>query len=164
MISIPLPFTPVPINLATLSVLMAGGLLGPRHGAISQAVYVLLGAVGFPVFSNFSGGLMKLAGPTGGYIVSYIPAALAVGLMAGAGRGGGRPGAARTARLAMAMACGMAVCYALGTAWFMISTNVGLAAALVQCVIPFIPGDMLKAAVGAYLCGALGRALRPDRR
>jgi biotin transport system substrate-specific component len=136
---------------------MAGGLLGPRYGALSQAVYVLLGAAGFPVFSNFSGGLMKLVGPTGGYIASYVPAALAVGLLSGAGRGGSGP--ARAGRLAAAMSAGMALCYALGTAWFMRTMGVGPAAALVQCVLPFVPGDILKAAAGAYLCVALSRAL-----
>ena len=168
MISIPLPFTPVPINLATLSVFMAGALLGPKYGAVSQAVYVLLGAAGLPVFSNFSGGLMKLVGPTGGYIASYIVTAFVVGLIAGGGftankgaASGGKAGKSKLMnlpRLAAAMAAGIAVCYALGTAWFMYSMNVGLAAALAPCVIPFIPGDIIKIIAGSFLCNAIRRA------
>lgn len=81
MIAIPLPFTPVPINLATLSVFLAGALLGSKYGGISQLVYILLGAIGLPVFSNFTGGVGILAGPTGGYIIGYAVAAFLVGLI-----------------------------------------------------------------------------------
>ena len=78
-ISIPLGFTPVPVNLATLAVFLAGGILGMKYGTVSLMVYVLLGAVGLPVFSNFSGGPGVLMGPTGGYIAGYIAAAFIVG-------------------------------------------------------------------------------------
>ena len=80
-ISIPLGFTPVPVNLATLGVFLAGGLLGKKYGTVSIAVYVLLGAVGVPVFAGFKGGVGVLAGPTGGYIIGYIAAAFLVGLL-----------------------------------------------------------------------------------
>jgi biotin transport system substrate-specific component len=156
-ISVPLPFTPVPINLATLSVFMAGGLLGARYGALSQAVYVLLGAVGLPVFSNFSGGIGKIAGPTGGYILGYVVAAAVVGLIAGRSRPS-RARLADAARLAFAMAAGMAACYSIGTAWFMYSMGVNIQSALVMCVIPFLLGDALKIAAGTWLCGRLRKA------
>jgi biotin transport system substrate-specific component len=81
-IMIPLPFTPVPINLAYLAVLVCGGALGPKKGAIAMTVYVLLGAIGVPVFHGLTGGLGVLAGPTGGYIIGYIPMALVMGLLA----------------------------------------------------------------------------------
>ena len=80
-VSIPLGFTPVPVNLATLAVFLAGGILGSRYGTISLAVYTLLGAAGIPVFSEFRGGLGVLAGPTGGYIIGYIAAAFLTGLI-----------------------------------------------------------------------------------
>ena len=79
-VSIPLPFSPVPVNLALLSVYLAGGLLGPKNGSISLVVYVLLGAIGLPVFHNLTGGLSILLGPTGGFIIGYIAAAFLVGL------------------------------------------------------------------------------------
>ena len=72
-ISVPLPFTPVPINLATLAVFLAGGLLGAKYGSISIITYVLLGAIGVPVFNSFTGGIGIITGPTGGYIIGYIP-------------------------------------------------------------------------------------------
>ena len=80
-ISIPLGFTPVPVNLGTLAVFLTGGLLGKKYGPISLIVYTLAGAVGLPVFSGFRGGLSVLAGPTGGYIIGYIVAALIIGLI-----------------------------------------------------------------------------------
>ena len=81
-ITIPLPFSPVPFTLQVLAVILSGLLLGPRHGALSQVVYVLVGAVGVPVFAQFSGGLGVVLGPTGGYILSYPLAAAIAGLAA----------------------------------------------------------------------------------
>jgi biotin transport system substrate-specific component len=70
-----IPLTPVPITLQTFFVLLAGATLGMRRGAMSQVVYLLAGAIGFPVFAGFIGGIMKLAGPTGGYLLSFPVAA-----------------------------------------------------------------------------------------
>lgn len=158
-ITIPLGFTPVPVNLGTLAVFLTGGILGRKYGTISLAVYVFLGAVGVPVFAGFRGGLGVLAGPTGGYIIGYIAAAFLIGLIID------RLFAKRTERntmtetllCAVAMAAGLVICYALGTAWFMISTHTGLWASLVSCVIPFLIGDAIKIIVAAILV----RKLRP---
>jgi biotin transport system substrate-specific component len=79
-IAIPLPFSPVPFTLQVLVVILSGLLLGPRHGALAQVVYVLVGAVGVPVFAQFSGGLGVVLGPTGGYILSYPLSAAIAGL------------------------------------------------------------------------------------
>ena len=133
------PIGPVPINLATFSVFLAGGVLGARGGLLSQTVYILLGAAGLPVFAGFQGGIGTIAGPTGGYIIGYAAAALAVGLLTGpAGKGMLRPAAA--------MAAGLAVCYFLGTAWFMFVTKRALWESLMLCVFPFLIGDALKIA------------------
>lgn len=149
-LSIPLPFTPVPINLATLAIFIVGGLLGPVFGSISLTVYVILGAVGLPVFAQFSGGVGIILGPTGGYILGYIGAAFITGLIA-----------KRLSRSfwgnVVAMTAGLAVCYAMGTAWFMISTGTGLLAALGMCVVPFLIGDALKILCGAFLVNRLAR-------
>jgi len=115
-ISIPLPFSPVPINLATLSVFLAGGLLGASGGAVSQIVFVFLGAVGLPVFHSFTGGI-------GAPLGNKKPP-----LLMGAGK----------------LALALLSCYVLGTAWFMFLTGTGLMAALFLCVFPFLPGDALK--------------------
>ncbi|MDD4715200.1 MAG: biotin transporter BioY [Oscillospiraceae bacterium] len=151
-LAFPLPFTPVPINLATFSVFLAGGLLGAGMGAASQAVYVLVGALGVPVFAQLTGGLGIVAGPTGGYLLGYIAAAWLTGFL--------------LKRLPqnvwghmLSMAAGMLSCYVLGTAWFMYQQHVALIPALSMCVIPFLPGDILKIVVAAVLVRKLSRVL-----
>jgi biotin transport system substrate-specific component len=151
-ISLPLPFTPVPVSLATLGAFLAGGILGPKFGALSQVVYILLGAIGLPVFAGFTAGVGILAGPTGGYIAGYIAIACVAGLPVGRIKGAG---VRAVAVLAAFMVLGMCACYALGTLWFMYLTNTPLLAALGMCVFPFIPGDALKIAAAAFLCGKL---------
>lgn len=193
-ISIPLGFTPVPVNLATLAVFLAGGLLGKKYGTVALSVYVLLGAVGLPVFSEFRGGLGVIAGPTGGYIIGYIAAAFLVGLIIETGLGraarasrrslsgdgtsgqenagtadiaeeaataaGKAPGTAgELALCAAAMVVGLAACYALGTAWFMFTTNTGIWASLIACVFPFLPGDGLKIVAATLLVQKLRHLL-----
>ena len=178
-ISIPLGFTPVPVNLGTLAVYLTAGLLGPKYGTISITVWALAGAVGVPVFSGFRGGIGVLAGPTGGYIIGYIVAAFIIGALIGVfTKAMQKPAAAseedhtdregdglrmqsskpQNRRLslqllakAFAMLCGMAACYVLGTCWFMISTNTGLVPALVACVFPFLPGDAIKIIAASLL-------------
>lgn len=145
-ISIPLPFTPVPVNLATLAVFLSGAFLGYKYGTLSQLVYVLMGAVGIPVFHNFTGGLNLLVGPTGGYIIGYVAGAFVIGIILHVSKKG-----QSTIVLAAAMVAGAITYFALGTAWFMISTKTGLMPSLVACVFPFIPGDLLKIAA-ACLC------------
>lgn len=173
-ISIPLPFSPVPINLATLSVFLAGGLLGPAGGAASQAVFVALGAVGLPVFHSFTGGVGILAGPTGGYLIGYIAAAWIAGTGFATGRAQTDPaaGAASTKpaaavnkkpplyRGAAVLAVALLACYSLGTLWFMVSTGTGLAAALLLCVVPFLPGDAVKIAAALLLIRKLAPIVR----
>lgn len=141
---ISVPLHPVPINLATLSVFIAGGVLGVKYGAVSQIVYVLMGCVGLPVFAQFRGGIGVLAGPTGGYIAGYVAAAFVVGLL-------GNVLGHKPLALVVAMAAGLALCYLLGTLWFMYVQKVDLWAALTSCVIPFLIGDALKMAVASVL-------------
>lgn len=165
-ITIPLGFTPVPINLGTLAVFLTGGILGKKYGSISIIVYVLLGAAGVPVFSGFRGGIGVLAGPTGGYIIGYIAAVFVIGVIVdrymksvseNRQRGRSASYAAETLMLALAMICGLIICYAFGTAWFMISTGTPLWASLVSCVFPFLIGDAVKIIAAALLV----RKLRP---
>ncbi len=157
LITIPLGFTPVPINLGTLAVFLTGGLLGKKYGAVSITVYVLLGATGIPVFSGARGGIGVLAGPTGGYIMGYIAAVLVIGLTTEAlmKRHASQGKAAPAGLMAISMTAGLLVCYALGTAWFMISTASPLWTSLVSCVIPFLPGDAVKIAIAALLTSKL---------
>ena len=150
--------------------LLTGGILGKKYGSISLIVYILLGAVGVPVFAGFKGGLGVLAGPTGGYIIGYLAAAFLTGLLVelvfaktgtDSGQRSTKSSTSRFIGIILAMIAGLAACYALGTAWFMISTGTGLGAALISCVIPFLPGDAAKIIVGALLVQKL-RPADPD--
>lgn len=160
-VSVPLGFTPVPVNLATLAVFLTGGLLGAKYGTISEVVYVLIGAVGVPVFAGFRGGISVLAGPTGGYIIGYIAAALIIGLILDKCFCSENMSTGNTyAVLVLAMIAGLAACYLLGTLWFIISTGTGVWASLTACVFPFLIGDTVKIIAAVILVKKLRPLLR----
>ena len=131
---------PIPISLCSFAVYLAGTVLGWKRGSLAVLIYLLIGLTGVPVFSGFSGGVQKLAGVTGGYLVGYIPCAMIAGLAV-------RDGQTRPEKpwlLPAALAAGTAVLYVIGTAWFMIQTKNPLGGALSMCVLPFLPGDAAK--------------------
>lgn len=131
-----LPIGPVPITLTNLVIYFSLYLLGWKFGTISFCVYLLLGAVGLPVFSGFAGGIAKLVGPTGGYLIGFIPMAILAGLVI-----------EKTNKRwihFVELVVGTAICYALGTAWFCVVMDSTVASALAMCVFPFIPGDLIK--------------------
>lgn len=150
---IAIPIGPVPISMSTLAVFLAGGLLGARDGTISQLIYVLLGAVGVPVFANFSGGLGTLVGPTGGYIIGYIFMALVTGLLIPLCRN-------KMRYIIPVFVLGLIVCYAFGTVWYIVVTHTGLGAAMMTCVVPFLPGDAVKIVLAAVLTVKLSGSVR----
>lgn len=147
-IALPLPFTPVPINLATAAIFLAGALLGSTWGTASQGVFILLGLAGLPVFAKFQSGFGALFGPTGGFIIGYAAAAFIIGILL-------KGNCASFWKNAAAMAAGLLACYALGTLWFMAVTQRELLAALTACVFPFLPGDAVKIALCAFLARRL---------
>ncbi|MCI8648933.1 MAG: biotin transporter BioY [Anaerotruncus sp.] len=147
-IAIPIP--PIPINLALLSVYLSGALLGARLGALSQLVFMLVGAVGMPVFSGFRGGIAVLVGPTGGYIIGYLAAAWIIGFIC-------EKWGCNFYKLVIAILIGTAVCYAFGTAWFVVLTGKTLVAALGACVLPFLPGDAAKTIAAAAIVPAIAK-------
>ncbi len=160
-IAIPLPFSPVPFTLQVLAVILSGLLLGTRYGALSQVIYVLVGAVGVPVFAQFSGGLSVILGPTGGYLVSYPLAAAIAGLAANAARGAPRRRALWTGFL---WGCaGLVIIYAVGATWLAVVTQLPFAAALAQGVLPFVPFDLIKVALAALVAVAAAPAIAPSR-
>ncbi len=148
------PIGPVPINLATLAVFIAGGLLGAKYGTISQVVFVMLGLIGAPVFAGFHGGIGAVFGKTGGYILGYILAAFLVGIISQKAK------LTQKILLPIAMLVGLLACYILGTAWFMLVTGLGLWTSLVYCVFPFIFGDILKIALATFLVLRLKKVLK----
>lgn len=150
-IAIPLPFTPVPINLATLSVFLSGIFLGAKYGTLSQIVYLLLGLVGLPVFSHFSSGPAIVFGPTGGYLIGYALAAFLIGLLTQKHR----KFCTAFFPLVLILSFGLLLCYIAGTLWFMYLTKTNLLPALSLCVLPFLPGDALKIIAATLLAKKL---------
>ena len=150
-----LPVGPIPLSLCSFAVYLAGAVLGARRGALAVALYLLIGSIGVPVFSGFSGGVQKLVGVTGGYFVGYAACAFLTGLGAPART----PGAKVTWRLPAMMIAGTAALYAVGTAWFMLQTKNPLGAALGMCVVPFLPGDAVKIVAACLLTGPIRRAV-----
>ena len=160
-IAIPLPFSPVPFTLQVLAVILSGLLLGPRYGALAQAIYVLVGAVGVPVFAQFSSGLGKVLGPTGGYLVSYPLAAAIAGLAASAAANATRR---RALWASFLWGCvGLAIIYALGATWLAVVTQLPFSAALAQGVLPFVPFDLIKVGLAALVAVAAAPAIAPSR-
>lgn len=143
-ISIPLPFTPVPLTLQPMIVLLGGAALGRRLGFYGQILYLAAGVAGLPVFANspfLLQGPMRLLGPTGGYLVSYPFAAWTVGALAE--RGLDR----RYLGSAFAMLAGLAVIYAFGVAWLAfgaVPRPLGLRTALIAGAGPFLAADVVK--------------------
>lgn len=145
----------VPFTLQTFAVFAALGVLGGKRGTIAFLVYLLLGIVGIPVFSGFRGGIGVLLGTTGGYLLGFLFAALIVwGMEARFG--------SKTGIFILSSVLGMLVCYAFGTAWYLIvytrSTGaVSLATVLGWCVVPFLIPDAVKIALAVLLRGRLRR-------
>jgi biotin transport system substrate-specific component len=135
-VSVPLPFSPVPITGQTLAVLLAGALLGSRRGTLCLLLYLAEGAVGLPVFAGGRAGLGHLVGPTGGYLFGFVASAFLIGRLAD--RGWCR----RAPTTVAAMILGNAVTYAFGLPW--LAGVVGAERALALGLLPFIPGDLLK--------------------
>ena len=143
------PIGPISITGGTLTIYLTACLLGPLRGLAATAVYLLAGFVGLPVFSNYMGGAGRLLGPTGGYLVGYLPMMLLAGFAAqyALRRFGGRGKKGQALALALqllGMALATAVLYAFGTAWYCVQAGVGLHSALAACVFPFIPFDLMK--------------------
>lgn len=143
----------VPFTLQTFGVFLTVGVLGGRRGTLSVLIYLLLGAIGIPVFSGFAGGIGVLLGNTGGYIVGFLGSAL---VMWGMERLLGRTRWV----LAFSMVLGLLVCYLFGTVWFMFvyaanSGAVGLWTALSWCVFPYIIPDVVKIVFALAICRQL---------
>ena len=146
---ISLPIGPISVTGGTLTIYLTACLLGPWRGLAATAAYLLAGFTGLPVFSNYMGGAGRLIGPTGGYLVGYLPMMLLAGLAAEFAfrhfdRQGKKGQALALALQLLGMALATAVLYAFGTAWYCVQAGVDLRAALAACVLPFIPFDLIK--------------------
>ncbi|MDR0597619.1 MAG: biotin transporter BioY [Treponema sp.] len=155
-IAIPLPFSPVPVALQNLFAILAGLCLGPFLGSLSVALYLAAGALGAPVFAGASGGIARLLGPTGGYLLGYLIGALVAGLVAGRPRTGAQD---RLWRLILGAALGLLAVYVPGTLRLKQLMGFGWPQALVGGILPFLPGDAAKAAVAALIAPRLRRVI-----
>lgn len=141
-VAIPLPFSPVPLTGQSFGVMLAGALLGPRLGPLAVLAYLLLGLVGLPVFAGGHAGAGVLVGPTGGYLWGFVAGAWVIGLMSGVQKD--RP--AWQTMLGLVVG-GIGVVYALGVTQLALVAGLPLSRAWALGVVPFLPGDLLKAVV-----------------
>lgn len=154
---ISIPMT-VPITLQTMGVVLVSALFGMKRGTAATVIYIILGAVGVPVFQGFTSGVGVIAGSTGGYIIGFIFTALIVGFVSDKTKG-------KFAALIISMVIGILVCYAFGTAWFAVvyareNTPASIGTILGWCVIPFLIPDAVKIAVAAILSNRLKRFVK----
>jgi len=155
-LSIPLPFTPVPITLQVFFVFLAGSLAGPFYGALSMLLYLVMGALGLPIFSRFGAGLGHLIGPTGGYLFAFPIAAAINGLITS------RRSSTLLAEYVKVL-CGMmaalASIYIIGVWWLSIYFHRSVLDTFLLGALPFIPVDVLKMVVAAPIAVRLRREL-----
>ena len=145
-----IPIGPIPIILQNMFVLLSGLLLGSRWGFASVGVYILAGACGLPVFAGGLGGISRIVGPTGGYILGYLPGVFITGLIA-------EKTGQRMIYDVIAMICGTIIIYSCGFIWLKALTGMTLAKTLAVGMYPFLIGDALKIAAAAVIA----KSLRP---
>lgn len=148
-----LPFSPVPLSLATFAIYIAAASMNWKTGTLAVALYLLIGMIGLPVFSGFTGGVQKLVGPTGGFLIGYIPCAFIIGRIIDKFE-------RKTWLYPVSMVLGTSVLYACGTVWFIISMKYTLAAALMACVVPFLIGDAVKIILASVIAPVLRKVLK----
>ncbi len=152
-----IPIGPVPITLGAFAVMLTGAVLDWKRAGAAVLAYILLGAIGLPVFSGGKGGFGVIAGPTGGYIWAYLPMAMIIAALGGGPR---ERELAEDARTFAACVLSTAVLYLLGTLQFTLVANSDWAHALTVCVYPFIPFDLGKAVCATLLGVRIRRRLR----
>ena len=152
-IAIPIPVSPVPLSLTTLILYLSLYLLGMKGALVSCFLYLLLGIIGLPVFSGFSGGLVKAAGPTGGYLIGYLFLVLVSGFFIDRFP---KPSWIHAA----AMAAGTILCYAFGTLWLACQMKIPFLSAAAIGVLPYLPGDGVKIIVALTAGPILRRRVR----
>ena len=155
-LSIPLPFSPVPISLTNLVIFISVFILGMKDATISFLIYLLLGSVGLPVFASFHAGLSVLAGPTGGYLIGFIFLALIQGFAM-------KYFDRKLIPTIIGMLIGMAVCYIFGTVWLAKLMSLSFKEGLFMGVIPYLPGDAVKIIIAVIVGPKLYAATKKVR-
>jgi biotin transport system substrate-specific component len=147
---LPMPFVPVPLTLQTLGVMLAGLILSPRLAALAMLLYVVLALVGFPVLPGGRGGLAVFAGPTGGFILGFIPGAFVVSWLAARNQSETTTAAMIARNFGAAVFGGAIVVYAIGVPWLAMVTGMTMDRALMAVVV-FLPGDLVKAVIATIV-------------
>lgn len=148
--SIPLPFSPIPISFTNLVIYFSIYLLGWKLATVSYITYILIGLVGLPVFSGFSGGFGKLAGPTGGYLVGFIFMTIIAGWFVGTFP-------KKKGLILAGLVLGTIVAYALAALWLSAQLHISFFQGIVTGVLPYLPGDLIKMII-AIMIGPVLRA------
>ena len=148
------PIGVIPVTLATLAVYVASSVIDWKCCTVAVLIYILIGACGLPVFSNFAGGVQVIAGMTGGYIIGYVPCAMITGFVVD------KASFPDFIKFPLGMVLGTFACYALGTAWFMFVSGNTLLYALAVCVVPFLFGDSVKIVIASVLAAAIRKVLQ----
>lgn len=151
--AIPIPFSPVPVSLTNLILYISIFLLGWKSATVSYLVYVLLGAVGLPVFSGFAGGIGKIAGPTGGYLVGFVFLTVISGYILEKFR-------SRRVIIMAGMVLGTAVTYIFGTMWLCIQMELSFVQGLAIGALPYLPGDCIKIIIAVIVGPTLAQRTR----
>jgi biotin transport system substrate-specific component len=150
-ISIPLPFTPVPLTLQNFAVLLVGLLFGPAAGFATMALYLTEGALGLPVFNPAgAGGVLQLLGPTGGYLLSYPLVAAAAGWTFRS-----VPLKSLYGRAALAGTIATVILFSAGSVWMAQVLHLSSSAVWAMAIVPFLPGEIVKIAAAAGLTASL---------
>lgn len=154
-ISIP---TAIPFTMQTFAVYLTLNVLGGKKGTVAVCIYLLLGLIGLPVYANFTSGIGMLMGMTGGYMIGWVFSGLVMWALE-------KPLGRKLWAQAVSMAAGLLVCYVTGTAWFMVvyaqnTGSIGLGAALLWCVVPFVIPDMVKLGLALWLSQRLEKVIR----
>lgn len=147
-----IPISPVPISLGMLAIYFAASVLGMKLGFVSVTIYLLLGLIGLPVFTDFMGGPGKLLGPTGGYLIGYLFMALICGFFTD-------KWSDKIVINFFGMLLGTAACYLFGTLWLGYQLSLSFTEALMAGVIPYIPGDIIKLVIAMIIGGQLRKRL-----
>lgn len=158
-----IPIGGIPFTLQILVLCLTAGLLGWKGALLSTLAYLLLGFIGIPVFAGFTGGVGVLLSPTGGYLVGFLPLAFVSGIAGD--KLAEKKGIKSRVFLGLFMGLGVLLCYALGTAWFIVlsaqeSVKVGFFSALTLCVLPYIPLDAIKVSFAVFLTAKLQKHLK----
>ena len=153
-ISVPVFISPVPISLGVLAIYLTAYVLEPVEALISVVIFLLLGVFGLPVFSGYSGGIGKILGPTGGYIIGFLFTVYASSVFIHLKKG--------IAFDIIGMIIGLGICYFLGTMWFSLQQGKGFIASLLLCVVPFLIGDAIKIAIAAIIGPEISKRLNKE--